>query len=431
MPSEEDPLRTLSGEARALVEQIAATQGGPLEPPEFLDSMLRAGSKLEGGTFTKIALHAGLSFDELDLRPFRALTELSANGVHWTRKLRRVVLGEQPRLRKLLLGSHGLSSLDLSGCRALVDLDVSRNALASVELPDAPLEIVDVTGNPLKELELSRHRALARLEVMNAALTELDLAAHDELRALRCAGNRALRRLTLPRRAPLAQLAVSYCPLGTLDVRPFPTLEALFCDECGLRTLELSANTALRQLSCDGNRLKELELPRRLESFSAKDSPLATLDVRALDRLSSLEVDASVEVSCTERQKRAVPELRARFGLKKHTKLADMDLWELDQLARHHNWDDGVKKLQSVVEHPRCDLGTALMVYWLGEPEELAQYAKEADAPKHERAVVKLLRTIEARVARDDWATREVAFEGAESDEALVPKAMRQRVTPR
>jgi len=429
MPSKDD-LRTLSAEARALVEQIAATQGGPLEPPDFLDVMLRAGSRVEGGTFTRIALHAGLALDELDLRPFRALTELSANAVHWKRKLRKVVLGEQPKLRKLLLGSHGLAAIDLSGCHALLDLELSHNALATLELPEAPLEIVDVTGNPLKALDVSRHHALARLEVINAALTELDLRAHDQLRALRCSGNADLRRPVLPVQAPLTTLAVSYCPLGTLDVRRFSRLEALFCDECALTALDLSANAALKQLSCDGNRLEHLDLSsaRGLESVSAKGTPLATLDIRALDRLAGLEVDDAVAVSCTERHKRAIPQLRARFGVKKHVKIADMDLWELDEIARHHNWDDGVKKLQTIVEHPRCDLGTALMVYWLGEPEELAEYAKEADAPKAERAVVKLLRTIEARVARDDFETREVAFEGAESDEERIAKAMRQRV---
>ena len=425
-----DPLRDLAPEARALVEQVVATNGGPLGPAEYLDSMLRAGSRIENGTFTVIALHGGLSLAELDLRPFRALVEVSANAVGWSRKFSRVLLGEQPRLKKLRVGSHGLSAIDLSGCRALEDVDVSYGALTSLVLPEgAPLEILNATSNALHAIDLSRHRALARLELMDNRIHELELGAHAELRGVICAGN-PLQRLVLPIEAPLAKLSVSRCPLGALDVRRLARLQTLFCDEASLDALDLSSSPALTQLSCDDNRLASLDLSHtpRLASVSAQRNPLASLDVRALASLTSLRVDAAVTVQCTEGQKRSIPELRARFGIEKHAKVAEMDLWELDQLARHHNWDDGVKKLQTIVEHPGCDLGTALTIYWLGQPEELADYETPAQAPKDERAVVKLLRTIEARVARDDFATRLASFPGADTEGTKIPAVMGRKV---
>jgi hypothetical protein len=85
----------------ALVERVA-NENGTFEPPQYLEWLLRAGSQIEGGTFTRIVLHDGSALGELDLRPFRAIEELSANAVGWKRKLSRLVLGEQPKLKKLL-----------------------------------------------------------------------------------------------------------------------------------------------------------------------------------------------------------------------------------------------------------------------------------------------------------------------------------------
>jgi Leucine-rich repeat (LRR) protein len=421
----------LKPEARCLVEAIAAAHDDALDAPDYLDALVDAGSRVEHGTFTRLSLHEGLALPELDLSRFRALEIVSASGVGWATRFSRVILGEQSRLTKLLIGSHGLASIDLGGCTALLDLDVSYNALTSIALPaKAPLEILNVTGNALTTLDVSRYRALARLELSQNQIAALDVGDFDELRGLFCAGN-PLTHLALPNRAPLKKLSLSRCPLGFLDVSGLPLLETLFCDACNLDVLDVSSNAKLLQLSCDDNRLRRLDVAGcpSLMSLSVKGNPLASLDVQSLEGLSMLTVGDGVTVVCTEHQKRALPALRALFGIPAHASLADMDLYELDLVAGSHNWDDGVEELLAIARHPRCDLGTALAIYWNGEPEGLSHLTTADEIDDHERGVVELLRTIEQRVAADDFATKVVRFAGRATEDPRIPPAMGRRVS--
>ncbi|MDV3752135.1 DUF4274 domain-containing protein [Elizabethkingia anophelis] len=46
---------------------------------------------------------------------------------------------------------------------------------------------------------------------------------------------------------------------------------------------------------------------------------------------------------------------------------------ELHYLATHHNWDNGVKVLQWIVESPICSEATALELFWLAQPQDFQQ----------------------------------------------------------
>ena len=41
---------------------------------------------------------------------------------------------------------------------------------------------------------------------------------------------------------------------------------------------------------------------------------------------------------------------------------------ELHQFMMHYNWDDGDDAVIAVLDHPQCDFGTALLIYWLSGP---------------------------------------------------------------
>jgi hypothetical protein len=47
---------------------------------------------------------------------------------------------------------------------------------------------------------------------------------------------------------------------------------------------------------------------------------------------------------------------------------------ELHYLASIYNWDDGPTVLNWIVESPKCDLGTAIMIFWLAEPDYYFKY---------------------------------------------------------
>ncbi|MCA9170433.1 MAG: DUF4274 domain-containing protein [Planctomycetales bacterium] len=55
---------------------------------------------------------------------------------------------------------------------------------------------------------------------------------------------------------------------------------------------------------------------------------------------------------------------------------------ELHQFVYYYNWDDGVKQLQWVLNHPLCDQGTALLAFWLGEPAFYFQYRNRMEVPE-------------------------------------------------
>jgi cytohesin len=70
--------------------------------------------------------------------------------------------------------------------------------------------------------------------------------------------------------------------------------------------------------------------------------------------------------------------------------------------AYGRNWDDGITWFRKLLRHAALDRGTALLVYWLAHPEYYLRYECEDDVPAHEVPVFRLLRALEARVARGD-----------------------------
>lgn len=94
------------------------------------------------------------------------------------------------------------------------------------------------------------------------------------------------------------------------------------------------------------------------------------------------------------------------------TSVADPE--ELHVFAALYNWDGGVEDLHRVVRHPLCDLGTALLVYWRGQPDFYLQYADRAAVPDHAKEDYDLLREIEQRVEAGLYRTASQPFDPAD-----------------
>lgn len=68
---------------------------------------------------------------------------------------------------------------------------------------------------------------------------------------------------------------------------------------------------------------------------------------------------------------------------------------ELHYLATHHNWDNGVKVLQWIVESPICSEAIALELFWLAQPQDFQQCKLDiALQDEYLNEVFKLLKTI-------------------------------------
>jgi hypothetical protein len=86
---------------------------------------------------------------------------------------------------------------------------------------------------------------------------------------------------------------------------------------------------------------------------------------------------------------------------------------ELHLFASLYNWDGGLDDLHRIVRHPLCDLGTALLVYWRGQPGFYLQYPDRTVVPDHAHEVYDLLREIEQRVAAGEYRTARQPFDPA------------------
>ena len=111
----------------------------------------------------------------------------------------------------VITGQRIITSLDVSGCTALTELDCGRN--------------------PLTDLDVSGCTALTELDCYNNQLTSLDVSGCTALTYLRC----------------------QYNELWSLDVSGCTALTTLVCSGNPLGMLDLSKNTALTELECVGN----------------------------------------------------------------------------------------------------------------------------------------------------------------------------------
>lgn len=87
-------------------------------------------------------------------------------------------------------------------------------------------------------------------------------------------------------------------------------------------------------------------------------------------------------------------------------------LEELHLYAGHFNWDCGCEELHRVIQHPLCDRGTALMIYWRGGPRWFARYRDRSEASNPDAArTFDLLREIEKKVMANAFKSRQIHFD--------------------
>jgi hypothetical protein len=84
-----------------------------------------------------------------------------------------------------------------------------------------------------------------------------------------------------------------------------------------------------------------------------------------------------------------------------------------EELHLFANWNGNglVEEMRRVVEHPLCDLGTALLIYWRGKPGYYLQFADRTDVPSCNLNAYDLLRDIEDLVARKRFKTSRFNFD--------------------
>ena len=89
--------------------------------------------------------------------------------------------------------------------------------------------------------------------------------------------------------------------------------------------------------------------------------------------------------------------------------LAQMTSIELHHFACNFNWDCGTDELAAVIEHPACDAGTAMMIFWLGQPTHYYRRHRNGKLAEYEYPTFEFLRRIEKRLLSDDFSHSAIA----------------------
>ena len=100
---------------------------------------------------------------------------------------------------------------------------------------------------------------------------------------------------------------------------------------------------------------------------------------------------------------------------------------ELHLIAGNYNWDDGAKVLTWIVDSPRCDKATAVMLFWHAQPSYYTRFYSQKEA-EWDKDVFRLLRRIMKNVASGFYQTALIAYDPqtdpkAEGVDEIDPKA--------
>ena len=103
---------------------------------------------------------------------------------------------------------------------------------------------------------------------------------------------------------------------------------------------------------------------------------------------------------------------------------------ELHYVAENHNWDDGVEVLQWIAESNLCSEATALMIFWLSQPEEYTEYSWNAKKlPNYcEIEVFDLIRTIVENFKKGFYKKTDISYDPKEDmpESDIIPEIMLQ-----
>ena len=139
-----------------------------------------------------------------------------------------------------------LTSLIVSGCPTLTDLDCSDNQLTA--------------------LDLSKNIALANLECSDNQLAALDLSKNVALTNIDCSGNQ-LTALDLSRNVAIMDLDCNENKLTKLNLSKNVVLQELECSRNQLTELQLPKSSMLSDIECYGNQIKGNEMTRLVNSL--------------------------------------------------------------------------------------------------------------------------------------------------------------------
>ena len=213
----------------------------------------------------------------------------------------------------LLLQNNHISSLNLSNCYSLYNLNCSNNPLTSLDLSglyylrilnckNCQLETLafsTATGNELKKvycqnnkltaLDVKANPKVEELYCFNNQIEALDVSSNPALKDLQCGFNK-METLDLSNNTDLVQVLCESNQLTSLKVGSQPTLTRLFTQENQLTSLDVSQCPELKQLDCRANQLPSIDVSAnaKLNYLYCQNNHIASLDLSGNTELTRL-----------------------------------------------------------------------------------------------------------------------------------------------
>lgn len=78
-------------------------------------------------------------------------------------------------------------------------------------------------------------------------------------------------------------------------------------------------------------------------------------------------------------------------------------------LADNYNWDDGTAVLDWIIDSPKCDKGTASLIFWRAEPDFYFDYTAET-IENYKRPVWSLLQKIMKKFRKNEFKNSKLKF---------------------
>ena len=211
----------------------------------------------DGNKLTSLDLSKNTKLKKLDCR-YNDLTSLD--------------LTNNTALEELYCQANDLTCLDLSKNTALVNLSCYENKLTSLDLSkNIDIEYVKC-GDYEKTIPGSgRYQGL---------ISSIDLSGCPKLKQLNCSKN-PVKELDLSNNPDLVELHCCYCSLEKLDLSNNTNIESVYCDNCSLSDINVKGCFGLDTLSCDNNKLTSLDLSNLgvLKALSANNNQLTAIDL--------------------------------------------------------------------------------------------------------------------------------------------------------
>ena len=191
--------------------------------------------------------------------------------------------------------NYSLKSLDLTGASALIDADLTGNALTSLNVrKNTNLESLNIQYNYFTSFDLSQCPQVTHIYFGGNEFTSIDLTKLKNVYGLGVAGM-GLTSLDQYKQY-FSQLDVLDCSnnaLTELDLKKLPLLNVLNCRENMIGELDLSAAPNMERLYARGNRLTKLDISelKKLYYLEAEENLITSLDASNCPKLYTIRLN--------------------------------------------------------------------------------------------------------------------------------------------